>query len=409
MEKDHVITEEVMKSIQAALANQEHWLAYNTASYFLEKEDVYFFSRSDEAEEFSRNNISEHDCFKAIKILSIDDAIRQIPYGKMLDNYLRTNTTQSLVNSKAKTTLKNLQQSVNKHLITSKTFFMNEKNLEYLKENLKYTGFSDKLNFELEKNMQQGLPEFQLHTQAEFNKDKVDAVLHFKKSDTSEMYFFNKYDATLEKSKEEKLSNTFYLNKGNGVTLKEAYNLLNGRAVNKDLINKEGQKYNAWIQLDVQNKDNNGNYKMKQFHENYGYDLESTLKQYPIKELTDAESKEMLLHSLQKGNVQSVTFEMDGSTSKMFLEANPQYKTINLYDGQMKPVQKEVLEQYQSAQQLQDKDVKQDVKEDTKDKSQDKKQEINESKKNSKSVKPVKQNSLLPKKRTTHKKGLSLS
>ncbi len=131
---------------------------------------------------------------------------------------------------------------------------MNEQNLQYLKDNIKYLGFGEKLFPELQSNMEQGFPEFQLKTQTEFNKDKIGAELYFKKSETNDMYFLNRYDATLEKSNGEKLSQPFYLNKGNGVTIKEAYNLLHGRAVNKDLVNKEGQKYNAWVQLDLKDK-----------------------------------------------------------------------------------------------------------------------------------------------------------
>jgi hypothetical protein len=59
------------------------------------------------------------------------------------------------------------------------------------------------------------------------------------------------------------LSQTIYLNKGRGITIKEAYNLLNGRSIHKDLSNKEGQKYQAWLQLDFKQIDNNGNYKNK--------------------------------------------------------------------------------------------------------------------------------------------------
>jgi hypothetical protein len=42
------------------------------------------------------------------------------------------------------------------------------------------------------------------------------------------------------------LIQTFYTEKGHGITMKEAYNLLDGRAVNKDFQKAEGQKYNAW-------------------------------------------------------------------------------------------------------------------------------------------------------------------
>jgi hypothetical protein len=42
------------------------------------------------------------------------------------------------------------------------------------------------------------------------------------------------------------------------VTLKEAFNLLEGRAAHKELSGKEG-KFNAWIQLDFKEKEENGN------------------------------------------------------------------------------------------------------------------------------------------------------
>ncbi|TPG32132.1 hypothetical protein EAH81_26245, partial [Flavobacterium pectinovorum] len=38
-------------------------------------------------------------------------------------------------------------------------------------------------------------------------------------------------------------------------------------------------------------------------------------------------------NSLKKGNLQSVTFVVAGVESKMYVEANPQFKTLNVYDG----------------------------------------------------------------------------
>ncbi|CAN5856695.1 hypothetical protein BH24BAC1_BH24BAC1_22340 [soil metagenome] len=41
------------------------------------------------------------------------------------------------------------------------------------------------------------------------------------------------------------------------------------------------------------------------------------------------------LESLQKGNRQSVTFLQSGSEQKHFIEANPRFKSVNLYDSNM--------------------------------------------------------------------------
>lgn len=87
--------------------------------------------------------------------------------------------------------------------------------------------------------------------------------------------------------------------------------------------------------MDFKQNDDNGNFKLKQFHQNYGYDLEAVLSKHPIKELSNEENKSALMESLKKGNVQSATFQHNGNEIKYFLEANPQFKTINIYDSDM--------------------------------------------------------------------------
>jgi hypothetical protein len=217
---------------------------------------------------------------------------------------------------------------------------MNVKNLEFLKDGLKYMGFGEKLNAELEKQINQQPTEFNLTFQGEFKKDgstdKVDYRLDFKKSDQTDMYFFNRYQATLKNDDPaQEKAQTFYVTKNSGITAKEAYNLLNGRAVNKDLNNKDGQPFNAWLQLDFAEKDKNDNFKVKQYHKGYGYELEAVLNKYPIKELSNDEEKVKLIKSLEKGNQQPVTFIKEGREEKMFIEANPQFKALNLYDSKM--------------------------------------------------------------------------
>ncbi len=58
--------------------------------------------------------------------------------------------------------------------------------------------------------------------------------------------------------------------------------MLEGRAVFKELSTKEGQAYKAWVQLDFENKDKHNNHEMKQFHENYGYDLKAATSNLPF-------------------------------------------------------------------------------------------------------------------------------
>ncbi len=368
----HVISDEVLDQARLEFSKNDNWVAYNTLSYFLEKGDVYFFNEEQEARDFARHNISDYDNYKVIKATSIIDLLKQIPYGDELNQRLN-----------------NFSKSLNRH-------FMNEKNFDYLKDNIKYMGFGEKLNDVLEQHLKEGKESFQLKFNTEVNKKPFEALLQFRKSDKSDMYFFNSYQASLERNNGEKMQQTFYLNNSKGVTAKEAYNLLEGRAVFKELSNKAGDPYKAWIQLDFENKDKNNNNEVKQYHENYGYDLKAAVGKFAIAELDGGEKEKSLMQSLQKGNIQSVSIEKDGSASKMFIEANPQFKTVTVYDAQMKRMQKEELGQYHVVQQSQNRDVKPEQKEDLK---QDKKKEVKQK---------VGDDPSGSKKRTSRKKGMSV-
>jgi len=311
VKNEHAISDKVFQKSLSEFLQGRTWVAYNASAYYPGEADVFFFASRKEAEGFVAR--SPGGRYKIIYANSIAELFNQLPYGKEVASRLII-----------------INQSL-------KTNFMNLENINYLKENLKYNGFGENLYADLEKHIQQGLPEFVLKMQHEFNGQKMDAILFFRKSEQSENYFFNKYDAVL-RNDAGTFEQSFYLNKGQGVTLKEAFNLLQGRAVYKEMTSRAGEKYKAWIELDFKQKEN-GSYKIKQYHHNYGYDLEATLKSFPIRELQNDQQKEALLLSLQKGNRQSVTMTVDGRDQLFFVQANPQFKTLSIYDkGAVRPL-----------------------------------------------------------------------
>ena len=113
--------------------------------------------------------------------------------------------------------------------------------------------------------------------------------------------------------------------------------------MHKELTSKEDEKYKAWLQLDFKTIDKNGNFEVKKFHQNYGFDLEKTLAKHPIKELANEVDKGRLIESLQRGNRQSATMQHEGKEQNIFIEAAPQFKSINLYDSSMKRVNAQTL------------------------------------------------------------------
>jgi hypothetical protein len=237
--------------------------------------------------------------------------------------------------------LQRYKNLISTSFLNIKNTFMNNDNFEFLQDSLKYLGFGEKLqlNKQLKEKIGGQPKDFQLNTQASFDpSSKLDAVLHFRKSDQSDMYFFNKYDASLKNADDpsKDRAQTFYINKGSGVTLKEAFNLLEGRAVNKDLTNQEGQKYNAWMKLNFNEKDPYGNYKMGKYTQGYGFNLERQLGKVPVEESSPNHAKyNEILKSLKKGNL--VEVHSQGET--FFISANPPAGKVELFDANKSPVE----------------------------------------------------------------------
>jgi hypothetical protein len=213
---------------------------------------------------------------------------------------------------------------------------MAENNQTTIGQSLKDLGFDDNtlLQFQLETELKSGKRQFILYTKAFYDEyTKLLAELHFCKASSSGHPILVKYETVLCFSDDpaKNRSQTFYINNGTGVTLREAYNLLQGRSVNKNIVSLDSQQYNAWIKINFSKKDGEGNYKVHQYRSSYGYDLEKVLEKYPIRELQSEETKASLIRSLCSGNMQICTFDKPTKAETMNIEANPMFKTINIY------------------------------------------------------------------------------
>lgn len=222
---------------------------------------------------------------------------------------------------------------------------MNNENYEYLKDQLTMTGFSGAVD-QLSDQMQKGETGFQLTHQGKYGEKEMNYILNFRQSSKSDMYFFNSYAANLSGGKND-VSTTFYADQR--ITAKEAFNLLDGRSVEKKYNHHEkigegdsatykpikDSTYNQWIKLDLNDVDKNGNFKVLTYGEKWGFNLEEQLNKLPLRQLGDEESKLELMASLRKGNIQSVTFEQNGISEARYVEANPRFRTINVYDNKM--------------------------------------------------------------------------
>lgn len=145
---------------------------------------------------------------------------------------------------------------------------MNENNLEFLKNTLERLDFPVEVGNKLQKeiDIKEQKPEIKLEHEVNRNNETVKFDLNFRKSDTSDMYFFNSYQATLKTGIEaHDKTQEFRIRNGNNMGMDEAFNLVAGRAVHKSMVNGDGDAYQAWLKVDFSQKDNYGNQKMEHF------------------------------------------------------------------------------------------------------------------------------------------------
>ncbi|SCY74368.1 hypothetical protein SAMN02927916_3142 [Flavobacterium anhuiense] len=292
---------------------------------------IEFFRTSMGAEDHCLVGQHDTDYFKSMPIGSLINDLKTVIRGA-----IDISGKQTLELASSAQILRGTENALENNL---KGNTMNQKNLEFLENQIKYTGFGESLNAVLKEQMEKGEKEFMIPHEAEFGKSVLQSELSFKRSDQSDLYFFNSYKAMLSKEgAPHALEQIFYIGKDNNFTMKEAFNLLEGRSVNKDLVTKDGEIYNSWISLDFKDAESNGNFKMNHYHQNYGYNLEAALEKHSIKELETPKFREDLMNSLKKGNIQSVTVMVNGEERKRFVEANPQFKTIRVYDASMQRI-----------------------------------------------------------------------
>jgi hypothetical protein len=229
---------------------------------------------------------------------------------------------------------------------------MNKENFDMLKGVLQTLGFTNDPDLlpQLEDELSQDQFSFQLSTKTSFdNLTSIQAILYFYRPSREAYTRLEMYDCRLTYLSEPSKSRfqTFDIDNGTGITFREAFNLLQGRSVYKNLPGGNNDRLPVWIQLDFDRQDDHDNYLFRRFRLGNAYSLEKVLGLYPIAELNDEHAKERLIASLQKGDLLVVTFETS-RPKKMYISANPRYKNINVYPAPSGSIKAKFNHKYKS-------------------------------------------------------------
>lgn len=208
--------------------------------------------------------------------------------------------------------------------------------LEDLMEQVAFTGYAERLRLDLDTYLHEDKRSFVLYLEDHMDQQPVSFCLYFNRPEGSDRYVFHRYDMSLRGAQQDLLArHRFYLTQSYRILPREAYNLLSGRAVRKLFGDREPQPYFVWLQLQKHAGDPTLRV-LKQYHPQYGYQLEDILERLPILELKDLESRNRLMEGLYGGECCEVRLLWLQREIRLFLEANPRFKTLTIYDDQMK-------------------------------------------------------------------------
>ena len=214
-----------------------------------------------------------------------------------------------------------------------------ENNLRELGDAMKKHGFEQATD-QLSQHMSQGQKNFSIPLSHYINEsEKINFNLSFSRQQDGS-YRFDQYQASLHNAKDPKqaVSQIFKTDAKDGIKAEQAENLLAGKAIMKEGFDLSGAPKPKWIQLDFNDKDPSGNHKVKEFLHSYGYNLDKAAEKLIQRQNLSVENKQNLLEGLRKGEKQPIIIKRGNVSVNLFIEANPQFKTLNIYDEQNKKV-----------------------------------------------------------------------
>ncbi|MCX2476332.1 hypothetical protein OQZ33_18505 [Pedobacter sp. MC2016-05] len=240
---------------------------------------------------------------------------------------------------------------------------MNQNNLEYLQKSLDYLGFGTKLNAALENAISKGEQFFsiginQRYIPAEFRSqvekkfDDMHFELKFNRSKNGEVYFLNAMETSLLRyNATEPIVKKFVLDQQNRMSALQSYKLLCGLSFEKPTLildtddpgSKQYKKIDLWYKLNFNAVDKLGEHPIKWFFPKHGYDLEQSFSRFPFLELTDNDLRESAIKALRYGNLISLPMEIDGKRQEVYISAEPEDKTLNIYDQKMQSIHPDLI------------------------------------------------------------------
>ncbi|XHR94315.1 hypothetical protein ACFJIV_29195 [Mucilaginibacter sp. UC70_90] len=149
-------------------------------------------------------------------------------------------------------------------------------------------------------------------------KERFDIDLQFK-PDHKGVFIPQGFQATLKD--EQGKSHRFFVEQDANLSTRQAYNLLSGRPVFSE--------HAGWMQLDLNDKDGAGNYRLRHFSSDHQIRIEAALRKLPVK--IGADEFGGLVAGLKNGEKSAVTLHVNKKDHAVAIGINPLKNELLLY------------------------------------------------------------------------------
>jgi len=202
-------------------------------------------------------------------------------------------------------------------------------NSQSLNDQLQRAGFGAQREMISEK-LNKGEQQFSVPASQYMNRsERMDFELAITVGDSGDAKLTGFKAALIDEKNGTSRSHFFSTDAGRQIDLNQAFNLLAGRAVHTG---------DRWLQLDLNDRSPEGNYRMKEFPESYDYNLKTTIREMGLENITDNSQLQALVKQLEKGDQAQVSFANNERNERFTIEANPHFRSVNVFDERGKKV-----------------------------------------------------------------------
>jgi hypothetical protein len=213
-------------------------------------------------------------------------------------------------------------------------------NFHDLKKQMVDLGFGEVFAESLWLEMQKGVPKITFPYRTLIDEHVVGCELQFSKMANGN-YFFNQYRIDVSgitddlgnfAHRSQTIPVEYYDTANKSCSVQEAYNLLNGRWVFKDVAYPDGLYYKDWMRYDPSTVTLSGNSRIELLGKNRSFDLDGAIKELPIVKFGQHNCFEEFKRSLEQGNKEEATILTSAGEKIGFkIIVSPDANTLDVY------------------------------------------------------------------------------